>query len=90
LLRPSSLSFQNPSWWRYRCPEPIHKILDFFDIGPDQAVYVGDSLIDLETAAAAGVYFIAYRNENLESLSRAGSMEEIDNIFADIENQSTI
>ena len=82
----SSLDVENPK----PHPESVYKILDFFDIGPDQAVYVGDSLIDLETAKASGVYFIAYRNENLESPSRAGSMEEIEKILADIENQSTI
>lgn len=82
----SSLDVDNPK----PHPEPVHKILDFFNIGPDQAVYVGDSLIDFETAAAAGVCFIAYRNGNLETPLRAGSMEEIEQILADIEKRGTI
>jgi phosphoglycolate phosphatase len=81
----SSLDVENPK----PHPESIHKILDFFDIGPDRAVYVGDSLIDLDTAKAAGVCFIAYGNGNLESHLRAGSMAEIEQILADIEEQGT-
>ncbi|MBL7102096.1 MAG: HAD family hydrolase [Desulfobacteraceae bacterium] len=81
----SSLDVDNPK----PHPESVHKILDFFDIGPDQAVYVGDSLIDLDTAKAAGVCFIAYGNGSLESRLRAGSMEEIEQILADIEKKGT-
>ena len=81
----SSLDVENPK----PHPESIHKILDFFDIGPDRAVYVGDSLIDLDTAKASGVCFIAYGNENLDSHLRAESMEEIEQILADIERQGT-
>ena len=82
----SPLDVENPK----PHPESIHKILDFFQLGPDQAIYVGDSLIDLETAAAAGVYFIAYGNGNLESHLRAGSMEEIEQILNDMEIGSAI
>ncbi len=81
----SSLDVDNPK----PHPESVHKILDFFDIGPDRAVYVGDSLIDLDTAKAAGVCFIAYGNGSLESRLRAGSMEEIEQILADIEKKGT-
>ena len=70
-------------------PESIHKILDFFDIGHDSAVYVGDSLIDLETAKASGVSFIAYGNGNLESHFRAENMEELEKVLAEIEKGGT-
>ncbi|MBL7173720.1 MAG: HAD family hydrolase [Desulfobacteraceae bacterium] len=77
----SSLDVKNPK----PHPESIHKILDFFDLAPDQAVYIGDSLIDLETARAAGVYFIAYGNGGLETLFRAWSMEELEKVLTEIE-----
>ncbi len=48
-------------------PEPINKVLARFHVSPFQAVYVGDSLIDQETARAAGVIFIAYKNERLQA-----------------------
>jgi HAD superfamily hydrolase (TIGR01509 family) len=79
----SSLDVDNPK----PHPESLHKILDFFDIGPDQAVYVGDSLIDLDTAKAAEVCFIAYGNGNLESHLRAGSMEEVEKVLAELERE---
>ena len=79
----SSLDVENPK----PHPESIHKILDFFDIGPDQAVYVGDSVIDLDTAKAAGVCFIAYGNGSLETPLKAMSMEELEQILAEIESE---
>ena len=68
-------------------PESLHKILDYFHIDPDLAVYVGDSSVDLDAAKAAGVCFIAYGNENLESHLRAGNMAELKKVLAEIERQ---
>ena len=48
-------------------PESLFKILAFFGIDPDSAIYVGDSLVDFETARAAGVLFFAYKNRSLEA-----------------------
>ncbi|RLB42442.1 MAG: HAD family hydrolase [Deltaproteobacteria bacterium] len=48
-------------------PEPINKILRHFDLAPSQGMYVGDSAVDQETARAAGVVFVAYKNEKLEA-----------------------
>ena len=78
----SSLDVENPK----PHPESIHKILDFFDIGPDRAVYVGDSVIDLDTARAAGVCFVAYGDGNLGTSLKAGSMGELEQILAEIES----
>ena len=59
----SSLDVKNPK----PHPEPLFKILDFFDISPDESFYVGDSLIDYETARAADVNFISYKNKDLKA-----------------------
>ena len=48
-------------------PEALYKILDRFQISPEQSIYVGDSLVDYETAKAGGVPFIAYKNSGLEA-----------------------
>ena len=48
-------------------PESLFKILSFFGIDPDGAIYVGDSLVDFQTARAAGVLFFAYKNRGLEA-----------------------
>jgi phosphoglycolate phosphatase len=59
----SSLDVKNPK----PHPESIFKIADFFGIRPDESLYVGDSLVDYETARSAGVGFISYKNRELDA-----------------------
>ena len=54
----SSLDVKNPK----PHPEPLLKILDFFGIDPLESLYVGDSSVDYQTARAAGVIFISFKN----------------------------
>jgi phosphoglycolate phosphatase len=58
-------------------PESLLKILNFFNISPEEARYIGDSLIDYESARAAGVIFIAYKSPKLEADHQVNSMMEI-------------
>jgi phosphoglycolate phosphatase-like HAD superfamily hydrolase len=69
----SSLDVANPK----PHPESLIKILDFFKIGPDQAIYVGDSLVDYETAKAASVPFVAYKSNALQADYHVGFLGEI-------------
>jgi phosphoglycolate phosphatase len=46
-------------------PESVLKILDFFQVGPEQCLYIGDSEVDVQTAGGAGVPFAAYKNTAL-------------------------
>jgi phosphoglycolate phosphatase-like HAD superfamily hydrolase len=78
----SSLDVQRPK----PHPEAICKILGYFRIPPQQAVYIGDSVVDYETAKAADVYFVSYRNNDLDASYRAESMMEIEAILQKIEN----
>ena len=48
-------------------PESLFKILTFFEVDPEEALYVGDSLVDNKTARAAGVPFMSYKNTELEA-----------------------
>lgn len=57
----SSLDVKNPK----PHPESIFKILEFFQITPREALYVGDSAVDDETAKAAGVPFVSYKDRDL-------------------------
>ena len=57
----SSLDVQKPK----PDPESIYRILNFFKISPEQAIYLGDSFVDWETAKASGVHFVAYQNDKL-------------------------
>jgi phosphoglycolate phosphatase len=58
-------------------PESLFKILDFFSIRPDQALYVGDSQVDAETAKAASVPFVAYKNKNLDAAFHVDQLLDI-------------
>ncbi len=62
-------------------PEAVFKILDFFQIRPAQSLYVGDSQVDYETAKAAGVHFVSYRNEELETPWKIEHLLEIRDIL---------
>ncbi|MGQ9508996.1 MAG: HAD family hydrolase [Thermodesulfobacteriota bacterium] len=46
-------------------PESIERIISTFAIMPEEAVFVGDSEVDQQSAKASGVHFIAYKNRNL-------------------------
>ncbi len=59
----TSLDVQHPK----PHPECLNRILQHFDLLPAQAGYIGDSDLDREVSARAGVHFIAYRNPNLKA-----------------------
>jgi HAD superfamily hydrolase (TIGR01509 family) len=44
-------------------PEPLLKVLEHYGLAPHEALFVGDSAVDMQAAAAAGVPFIAYKSE---------------------------
>ena len=69
----SSLDVENPK----PHPDALLKILEFFQIGPDQAFYVGDSAVDSETALGSGVVFIAYKNRQLKADFHVDSLMQI-------------
>lgn len=58
-------------------PESLFKILDFFGVQSKEAFYIGDSLIDYQTAKGAGVIFIAYKNKNLKADYHSDSMGNV-------------
>jgi HAD superfamily hydrolase (TIGR01509 family) len=66
-------------------PESIIRILDYFSISPAEAVYIGDSSIDLETALAAGVHFVAYRNRSLQTRHRISRLMDVIGVMRDLE-----
>ncbi len=48
-------------------PECLQKILQHFNIGPDEALYVGDSEVDRLVSEEAGVPLVAYKNPGLRA-----------------------
>lgn len=73
----SALDVENPK----PHPEQVQRILDYFGIQPQEAVYVGDSLIDYETTRHAGVFFIAYKNAQLHADIHINDLRQLKEIL---------
>ena len=59
-------------------PEALFKILDNFDLKPDQTIYIGDSPVDEMAARAAGIRLVAYRNRDLSSDCHIDTLKELE------------
>jgi beta-phosphoglucomutase-like phosphatase (HAD superfamily) len=46
-------------------PDGLYMILEHFGLQPDQAIYIGDSDVDREHCAGAGMKLIAFKNPDL-------------------------
>ncbi|MCJ7748103.1 MAG: HAD family hydrolase, partial [Desulfobacterales bacterium] len=46
-------------------PESIEKILQKFNLNKEEAVFIGDSEVDQQTAKSSGITFIAYKNREI-------------------------
>jgi HAD superfamily hydrolase (TIGR01509 family) len=59
-------------------PDVLLKILSHFNILPHQALYVGDSQVDAEAAAAAQIPFVAYRNKKLPAPFHIENLKDLE------------
>jgi phosphoglycolate phosphatase len=59
----SSLDVKNPK----PHPESVLKILHHFSLSPAEALFIGDSVVDQESAQGARVPFVAYKNSALQA-----------------------
>lgn len=57
-------------------PEPLLKVLDYFDVKPEEALFIGDGEVDMQAAGSAGVPFISYKSD-LPALARIHHHAEI-------------
>jgi len=62
-------------------PEGVHRILREWDVTRHQVAYIGDSVVDEQTARAAGVSFWAYKNPKLAARMHVGSFMELLGLF---------
>jgi FMN phosphatase YigB (HAD superfamily) len=62
-------------------PEMLATILTFFNIRPDEALYVGDSQLDEQAARSAGIPFIAYDNRDLSAVAHIASFKELETLL---------
>lgn len=62
-------------------PESVLKILDFFQVGSEKCLYVGDSEVDVQAAGGAGVPFVAFRNAALTADLHVKGFSELKDYF---------
>ncbi|MGV7225085.1 MAG: HAD family hydrolase [Nitrospinales bacterium] len=62
-------------------PDALLKISDYFNIRPDQVIYIGDSRLDELAARAAGMPLVAYRNPELSAEYYVNSLNEIEGLL---------
>jgi len=58
-------------------PEALHRILGHFGLAADEGVFIGDSAVDSEHAAAVGMRMIAFKNPSLPADYHAESFGEV-------------
>lgn len=70
VMTASRASFPKPH------PDPLLRILAHYGIKAEEALFVGDSVVDSEAAEAAGVSFVGYKAD-LKGIARIDKHEEI-------------
>ncbi|MFZ5775160.1 MAG: HAD family hydrolase [Thermodesulfobacteriota bacterium] len=58
-------------------PEALHQILAHFECSVEEAIFIGDSMVDREHTAAVGMRLIAFKNPGLPAEYHATSFMEI-------------
>lgn len=62
-------------------PDPLIKILDYFQAEPQHLLYIGDSELDQIASRAAGVYFASYNNRALDADYHVKNLKGIEDII---------
>jgi phosphoglycolate phosphatase len=62
-------------------PDPLIRVLEHYQILPEEMIYVGDSKLDEMAAQAAGVPLVAYNNPSLAADYHIHRLRELDGIL---------
>jgi phosphoglycolate phosphatase len=62
-------------------PDPLLRVLEHFNIAPREAIYIGDSALDEQAAASAGIPFVACRNPLLAGDFHIKRLTELNEIL---------
>ncbi len=78
----SDVSFPKPH------PEIMEMIMDNFRVSPHQVLFVGDSQVDEGLARATGVFFVAYKNPNLQAHLHINHFQELQPVLFSNNNKT--
>lgn len=67
-------------------PDALNKVADHFAVRPEAVLYVGDSEVDEMAARAAGMPFVAYRNQSLAADHHIRHLSEITGLLGNAMN----
>jgi phosphoglycolate phosphatase len=67
----SDVSFPKPH------PEIMERIMGVFEVSPQQILFVGDSAVDEAMALTTGVFFVAYKNKDLQAQLHISHFQEL-------------
>ncbi|MBW2039175.1 MAG: HAD hydrolase-like protein [Deltaproteobacteria bacterium] len=76
----SALDVKNPK----PHPESVLKILHYFSLSPSEALFVGDSEVDQDSARRARVPFVAYKNRSLKAAYHIDDLLEVRKIITPV------
>jgi HAD superfamily hydrolase (TIGR01509 family) len=62
-------------------PDALLKVLAYFDVSPEETLYIGDSQLDEMAARSAGLRLVAYRNRQLASDYHIDTLEELEGLL---------
>ncbi len=62
-------------------PESLHKIMRYFKITPEEALYIGDSEVDQAASEAAAVPLVAYKNRSLSADYHIEHFKELEKLL---------
>jgi HAD superfamily hydrolase (TIGR01509 family) len=62
-------------------PEQLLKIMETFNLQPEELLFIGDSEYDCQAAVRANSKFVAFKNPNLKADVSVDAMEEIAGIL---------
>ena len=62
-------------------PDSLIRILNYFNLQPENLIYIGDAALDEQAAKAAGVFFVAYNNTLTTADFHIKSLKEMESII---------
>ncbi|MGI9538256.1 MAG: HAD family hydrolase [Desulfocapsaceae bacterium] len=69
----TAMDVENPK----PAPDALLKIFSYFNCGPEETIFIGDSVIDQQHAENAGVELIAFRNKLLQARYHVDRFKQI-------------
>jgi phosphoglycolate phosphatase-like HAD superfamily hydrolase len=59
----------------------LNRVLEHFRISADEAIYIGDSSLDEQSARAAGIPLVAYRNPDLKAWRHVDRLDAVQDLL---------